>query len=189
MAHYSQSLIQGGVWSNNRMRLRALECIELIIREKTDLERKNTHMNMYGRKSANRHSSSYYTETVGWRHCKSIYKWLSHYYILRKSIVLIVDTSYDSVVYRDKAMKYVKKLFEDKLDFEDYFGYISLDDSHQAGKDEIILDKKGKNTSLKKKLLKDIRKREIEYVFSSENKGDSNKVIRLERALEKAYEW
>ena len=37
--HYSQSLTQGGPWSNNRLRLRALECIELIIKEKNDIER------------------------------------------------------------------------------------------------------------------------------------------------------
>ena len=36
--------------------------------------------------------------------------------------------------------------------------------------------------------MKDMRKREIEYIFSSST-ADTSKVIRLERALEKAYEW
>lgn len=41
--------------------------------------------------------------------------------------------------------------------------------------------------SLKKRLLSDIAHRDMDYVFSST--GDSPKTIRLERALELAYEW
>ena len=38
LVHYSQSLTQGGNKSMNRMRLNALEAIELIIKEKKELE-------------------------------------------------------------------------------------------------------------------------------------------------------
>ena len=50
---------------------------------------------------------------------------LSHHYIMRKSIVFIVDTEYNSVIYQDMANKYVREQFKD-LDNQDYFGYISL---------------------------------------------------------------
>ena len=38
LVYYSQSLTQGGAFSQNRLRLKALEAIELIIREKVELE-------------------------------------------------------------------------------------------------------------------------------------------------------
>ena len=71
---------------------------------------------------------------------------------------------------------------------EDYFGYISLDDSKQAQKDEIILERRGANDKLKSRIMRDIAKREIDYVVRGGG-GQQAKTIRLERALEKAYEW
>ena len=68
-------------------------------------------------------------EPAVWNNCKSIYKWLSHHYVRRRSIVFIVDSQFDSVVYRDKAMKYVRDFFGEALSDQDYFGYISLDNS------------------------------------------------------------
>lgn len=50
---------------------------------------------------------------------------LSHHYILRKSVVFIVDTEYSSVIYQDLANKYVKNFFRE-LDGQDSFGFISL---------------------------------------------------------------
>lgn len=44
-----------------------------------------------------------------WKNKHMIYDMLSHHYILRKSIVFIVDTEYSSVIYQDMANKYVKK--------------------------------------------------------------------------------
>ena len=41
---------------------------------------------------------------------------------------------------------------------------------------------------MKKNLLRDISKREVDYVFSS-GSGENSKTLRLESALEKAYEW
>lgn len=119
--------------------------------------------------------------------CKSIYKFLSHHYIQRRSFVFVVDTQFDSVVYRDKAVKYVNDFFKN-LDPEDYFGYISLDENKRSSKDEIILERRGANELMKKRVLADIAKREIDYVFN-QGSGESSKTTRLERALEQAYEW
>ena len=109
MVHYSSALTVGGRVSNNRVRLAALEGIELVISEKVELERRQKE----GLKRTKRNKSlpKAAMEIVGWDMCKSIYKFLSHHYILRRSVVFIVDTEYDSVVYRDKAMKNVRNFF------------------------------------------------------------------------------
>ena len=130
MVHYSSALTVGGRVSNNRVRLAALEGIELVIREKVELER--LQKESLKRTKRNKSLPKAGMEIVGWDMCKSIYKFLSHHYILRRSVVFIVDTEYDSVVYRDKAMKNVLKFFKDNMNQDDYFGYISLDDSKQA---------------------------------------------------------
>ena len=90
-------------------------------------------------------------------------------------------------------MKYVRKTFND-LDPDDYFGFISLD---QASKDEIILEKVKSHKFVKNRLLKDVSEREIEYVFShydrvgaqAKNNNQAARTVRLELALEKAYQW
>lgn len=108
MVHYSSALTAGGRVSNNRVRLAALEAIELVIREKVELERLlKEDLNKKKRKTVPKAAM----EIVGWDMCKSIYKFLSHHYIIRRSVVFIVDTEYDSVVYRDKAMKNVLDFF------------------------------------------------------------------------------
>ena len=90
------------------MRLAALEAIELVIREKVELERLlKEDLNKKKRKTVPKVAM----DIVGWDMCKSIYKFLSHHYIIRRSVVFIVDTEYDSVVYRDKAMKNVLDFF------------------------------------------------------------------------------
>ena len=73
------------------------------------------------------------------------------------------------------------------MDSEDYFGYISLDKSKQAEKDQIILERRDANKNMKRRLMRDISHRDMDYVYS--NSGESSKTIRLERALELAYEW
>lgn len=125
-------------------------------------------------------------EVIGWNNCLSIYKYLSHHYILKRSVVFIVDSQFDSVLYRDKAMKYVSQFYGQLTD-EDYFGYISLDSSNY--RDEIILESTGMNRPLKKKLLKEFQKRAIDYVFNRGGQNESSKTLRLERALTQAYEW
>jgi len=128
-----------------------------------------------------------------WSNCRSIYKWLSHHYIRRRSVVFIVDSKFDSVVYRDKAIKYVKDFYSQDLGKHDYFGFISLDDSKQATIDEIILQERDCNMSTKLNLLNDIAKRDVNYVFgttaASASGHSKTSGIRLESALEKAYEW
>lgn len=98
------------------MRLNALEAIELIIKEKSNLEIKTA-----SRRGLNRSFAE-----IGWRQCRSIYKYLSHHYILKKSVVFIVDSQFDSLFYKDSAMKHVMKCYENLAD-QDYFGLISLD--------------------------------------------------------------
>ena len=41
-----------------------------------------------------------------------IYRYLSHHYILRRSVVFIVDTEFSGLAYHDKANKWVKKIFD-----------------------------------------------------------------------------
>ena len=98
-----------------------------------------------------------------------------------------MDTQFDSLVYRELAMRYVKDFYNERLNEEDFFGLISLDESKQASKDEIILERRSANMNMKQNLMKDIADRDVDYVSSSA--GESSKAIRLERALEKAYEW
>ena len=106
-------------------------------------------------------------DVVGWRSCKSIYRFLSHHYVQRRSIVFSVDSEYDSVVCRDIAMQNVNKFFN-SLGEEDHFGYISL---QANSRDDMILEKHSRNTKMKSKLLREISKREIDYVIGG-NFGD-----------------
>ena len=80
---------------------------------------------------------------------------------MRKSVVFIIDSQFDSVVYRDKALKYVKEYYRDMED-NDYFGLISLDSKHQ---DEILLSECHSNKKLKCQVIEDIKQREIEYNY------------------------
>lgn len=136
---YTASLEKGGSHSNNMMRLECLESIELIIKQKAEMERKKiARMNTRQRNSVR---SKQTLEVVGWRSCKAIYRFLSHHYIQRRSVVFIVDTEYDSVVCRDIAMEHVTKFFG-ALNEEDHFGYISLSNT---SKDDMILEKVTRN--------------------------------------------
>ena len=87
-----------------------------------------------------------YAHAVGWRKLSSIYKYLSHHYIMRRSVVFIVDNEYDSVVYRDMTMRHARQ-FYGSLDDEDHFGFISLDAKH--GRDDIRLERCANNRPLK----------------------------------------
>lgn len=44
------------------------------------------------------------SEIIGWNQCTAIYKFLSHHYIMRRSVVFIVDSEFDSGVCKDIAM-------------------------------------------------------------------------------------
>ena len=56
---------------------------------------------------------------------KAVYKYLSYHYVLKRSVVFIVDEDFDSVFYKQKSSEYVNKFFSEMAD-SDYFGYISL---------------------------------------------------------------
>ena len=79
-----------------------------------------------------------------------IYKYLSHHYVLRRSVVFIVDTEFTGMFYHEKANMYVKRIFK-KLDKEDYFGYISL--GKKRFEEQSPLQKKENNTLLQEKFL------------------------------------
>lgn len=175
ITHYSSSLSICGKWTNNKMRLNALEAIELIISEKAELESRQMRRKL----------NTSFSE-IGWRQCRSVYKYLSHHYILDKSVVIIVDNQFDSVIYREKAVRHLEK-FYGGLSNEDYFGLISLDPKNQH-EDEIMLEKCHSNKAVKLQLLESIASREMDYVFSNQQSNVS-KTNRLQKALEKAYEW
>lgn len=160
---YSQSLTFGGQYSQNQIRLKALEAIELIIRENVENEKNKRKRGLQMRTLAilkgTRHTVPLERKDNFWSKCTSIYKYLSHHYILRRSVVFIVDTQFDSFVYRDKAMKYVNEVFRHRLDDEDYFGFISLDYSKQASEDEILIEKLAANKKCKQRLLREIAER------------------------------
>jgi len=130
---YAQSLRRGGRNSANLLRLVTLEAIELIIKEKAELETK-----------ANKQRQGFGSQT--WSRCTQVYKFLSHHYILRRSVVFIFDSQFDSVVYRDKAMHFVRK-FCKEMDAEDHFGFITLDQKPLT--DEVILERSGANHHVK----------------------------------------
>ena len=95
--------------------MQALENIEMLLTEREAL---TANTKMFARRTTKKLAKK---KTKN----KMIYKYLSHHYVLRRSVVFIVDTEFTGVFYHDKANKYVRRAFE-KLDPEDYFGYISL---------------------------------------------------------------
>ena len=71
------------------MRLNSLELIALIIKEKVDLEQ---HQMKIDERMSRNGQLLHFREPKVWGNCRSIEKWLSHHYVLRKSVVFIVDT-------------------------------------------------------------------------------------------------
>jgi len=93
----------------------------------------------------------------------AIYKYLSHYYILKRSIVFIVDTNYDNMAYGTKSADLISEYF-DSMPLTDHFGYISLDGSPN---NSIPLESKGNNTKVKRTILQ--RMRDIKTRILSRN--------------------
>ena len=111
---------------------------------------------------------------------------LSCHYILSRSIVVIVDTEYTSVKHSALANKQIQNLFNG-LDSNDYFGYISLGKNSQL--DQLLLEKKNKNTHLKTSFLNKMSNREPQIMLSQFDQLGTSKQKRLEKALEKALAW
>ena len=55
----------------------------------------------------------------------TIYKHLSHHYILKRSFVFIADFSFDGIAIKDKATEFIMNFF-DSLQPDDQFGFIGL---------------------------------------------------------------
>ena len=107
MYWYTDSLYAAGGISNNYWRLQALENLELIIGEKRREEKERSKSVIKGK--SGRITAPPAISTLKWKRKTKIYDMLSHHYILRKSIVFIVDTEYSSVIYQDLANKFIKK--------------------------------------------------------------------------------
>ena len=82
----------------------------------------------------------------------NIYKYLSHHYILKRSVVFIVDAQFDSIAYAAKAANLTSTFFE-SMSPTDHFGYISLGRNQN---NNIPLEAKEKNTYTKKVFLKEM---------------------------------
>ena len=128
--------------SVNYWRLMALENIEMILADKS------ANKNRRGTKQGSK---------VKVAEKPMIYQFLSHHYVLRRSVVFIVDTEFSSVFYHYMANRQVKKFFK-KLDDQDYFGYISLGEKNIS--DQSALQMKQKNTTLQYKFLQMMGERE-----------------------------
>ena len=111
---------------------------------------------------------------------------LSCHYILNRSIVVIVDTEYTSVKHSALANEQIQNLFNG-LDSNDYFGYISLGKNSQL--DQLLLEKKNKNTHLKTSFLNKMSNKEPQIMLSQFDELGTSKQKRLEKALEKALAW
>lgn len=106
-----------------------------------------------------------------------IYKYLSHHYIMQRSVIFIVDTHFSSQIYTDLAKDIVLNTFE-ALDTEDYFGYISLEKKSGS----LIAEKKGKMQHIKKAFLNSTGLAE-DFSFEREDLNS------FDRALETALKW
>ena len=80
----------------------------------------------------------------------AVYKYLSHHYVLKRSVVFIVDSDFSSEVHKEKAHHYLNNFFE-KMELSDYFGFIGL--SKSSNNDEIVLEEKGRNPYIKQIFL------------------------------------
>jgi hypothetical protein len=68
---------------------------------------------------------------------ESIHRFLSKHYVQRRSIVFVLDKSFSSVFYYERAIAFITKTFGE-LKENDYFGLITLESS--MFKDSIVLE-------------------------------------------------
>jgi hypothetical protein len=73
---------------------------------------------------------------------ETIHRFLSKHYVQRRSIVFVLDKSFSSVFYYERAIAFITKTFGE-LKENDYFGLITLESS--MFKDSIVLEQKGNN--------------------------------------------
>lgn len=101
---------------------------------------------------------------------------LSHHYVLRKSVVFIVDSDFRK--HNNLANSQIRSCFNN-LDDEDYFGFITL--GKNIDSDSFVLEKKARNTEMKLKYL--------EMTLKNIEGRDGAKMGRLHKALDLALEW
>jgi len=154
MRCYTDSLkVSGPKESVNIIRLACLESIERIITYKKTTDDQNEFK---------------------WNKKGDIYFMLSHHYIERKSVVLIVDSEFGRM--RELANENVLKVL-DNLKDQDDFAYISLG----RNMDCLQLEKRERNTMMKQTFLKKMGR--------SSSVRDPSKGTRLSSALVQAFEW
>ena len=81
-----------------------------------------------------------------------VYKYLRHHYILKRSVVFLVDSNYDGMANRERALSIVSTFF-DSMSPADSFGLLHIGTTKLSN---VILETKGKNTSTKRALLDDM---------------------------------
>jgi hypothetical protein len=80
---------------------------------------------------------------------------LRKHVVQRRSIVVLLDTKFQSDFYLRAANRFVSKLFK-SLNKEDYFGYICIGNEAHMPCAEIILEKKSKNLKAKQSFINEI---------------------------------
>lgn len=95
----------------------------------------------------------------------TVYKYLSHHYVLKRSIVFIVDDSFSTVDQTEQASTYVTRFFN-SMQMDDCFGYINLGGGKDE--DEVILEPKGRNTRTKQLFLQGMEQKMSDMFFESD---------------------
>ena len=83
----------------------------------------------------------------------TIYKHLSHHYILNRSFVFIADFNFDGSAIKNKVSEFIIRFF-DSLQPDDQFGFIGLGEN--VSNLEIKLEKKSYNPYVKKIILESL---------------------------------
>jgi hypothetical protein len=109
------------------MRLKALKKIEKILshRRKIDATKRAISRNNIWRISRTlpKASNSAKRDDKNSNSSEAIYRYLSKHYILRRSIVFILDGTFSSVFFYERALDLIKNVFN-KLNSNDYFGFL-----------------------------------------------------------------
>jgi len=112
----------------------------------------------------------------------AVYKFLRHHYVLKRSVVFLIDSNFDSMANRERALAIVSSFF-DSMSPTDSFGLLHIGPSKLS---DFILEAKGKNTSTKRAILDemmDVSKQ------AWEKRGLANEKTSLDEALEQALDW
>merc|ERR1712060_88910 len=113
---------------------------------------------------------------------KNIQQFLSHHYVLQRSIIFIVDIDYSSIFYKEKASQYVASFF-DSMQPTELFGYINLSNRGE----EMQLEPKARNTLTKQRFLRGMNSKSSEMLLG--DKKHDYQLDRLQDALQKALDW